>query len=148
MTLPWVQRPSTIGFPFASSAVFTRLGVTSSAAKISKSGWRTPVPTGKLMKSRNVTARLSCAGGLMVESVHEKPASIVQSCAHPSPSEGLPSSQPSGGSFTPSPHLLVHVPELQSGSNVQLDAQPSASMTLWSSQASAPSRLPSPHMVL
>src|SRR5215831_3767185 len=130
MTLPCVQRPSITGFPFAPSIVFTRYGVTSSPAKISKSGWRTAVPSGKLMTSRKVAARLSCAGGLMVESVQEKPASIAQAPEHPSPSVVLPSSQASGGSFTPSPHLLAQVPELQSGSSVQLDEQPSPSIML------------------
>jgi len=65
-----------------------------------------------------------------METVHEKPASCWQSCEQPSPSVVFPSSQASGASFMPSPHWLVQVPVLQSGSSVHVDEQPSPSITL------------------
>src|ERR1043165_2249976 len=96
------------------------------------------------MKSRNVAARFSCAGGIIAASVHMKPLSSLHAAEQPSPSFRLPSSHASGASLTASPHFDAQVPVAQSGSSVHAAEQPSPSMTLPSSHASAPSFLLSP----
>src|SRR3569623_1446776 len=141
------QRPSMIGLPVADRVVFTSSGVMSSPQKISKSGCRSELPAGRLMKSRYVTFRLSCGGGSEDESLQTHPASRVQVAAHPSPSVVLPSSQGSGASFMPSPHFDSHRPVEQSGSNMQEAEHPSPSTALPSSHASVPSFFPSPQTV-
>src|SRR3569623_1843134 len=86
------QRPSMIGLPVADRVVFTSSGVMSSPQKISKSGCRSELPAGRLMKSRYVTFRLSCGGGSEDESLQTNPASRVQVAVLPSPAGLLPSS--------------------------------------------------------
>src|SRR5262249_26525604 len=102
---------------------------------------------GKLMKSRKVTARLSCGGGVAVCGVQYHPDSTWHVDEQPSPFVVFPSSHCSGGSRMPSPHFERHVPELQSGSSVHCAEHPSPSIRLPSSQGSLPSLMPLPHVV-
>src|ERR1019366_9374351 len=79
--------------------------------------------------------------------VHPVPVSTVQVALQPSPGVVFPSSQPSCGNFSPSPHTAVHVPPLHLGSIAQVGEQPSYGIRFPSSHCSEPSLMPSPHWV-